>query len=656
MNKKRNYITELVSGSLILGTFDRFAMWVYTCLAAGLFGRIFTSYNPNLIQAGMLTSENRKKIGIIESIVSSDFIKIKVCRKFRRFISSGFESSLLINSILRLTAYLRGCRLKFYGFLSLSLGMYSGIVYLFETYILSRPTTIISLGISIGLVILSIPLVFSKHTLSSAIIGGKLSSFIFITVMGFRPDTIRHEKKPYGRTNVAFIIGLFFGLASFFVPTMYIILGIVGAAALYVILINPEAGILFVFVSLPFLPTMVLVGIIGYITVCYILKLIRGKRIFRLEPLDVAVLIFMTMVALGGVFSVSPSTSIKSVLVFICFMLGYFLTINLIRSKEWLVRCSIAAGIAAVIESLIGIAQYLLGDVETKWLDTQMFSDISGRVTSTLENPNVLAEYILLTLPIAAALLFSAKGFRQKFFAFLSCGIMAACLLLTWSRGAWIGMLVGAVLFIMIYHRRSIYLFIAGAASVPFLPFVLPDSIISRITSIGDMGDSSTSYRVYIWRASVKMIGDYFTGGIGVGEGAFRALYPRYSFAGIEAAPHSHNLYLQIWLEIGIFGLLIFAAFIFLFLQNNFTHCRELSNRDNKAGGDRVMACACMCGIVAVLVQGMTDYIWYNYRIFLMFWLIAGLSSSFIRVGRNEIQIIPADYKATTDSIDTEIK
>lgn len=648
MNKKHNYFSGIASGSAILSTLDRFAMWVYTCLASGLFGRIFTSYNPDLISV--------KRIGFIESFISSDLIKNRIIGRFRRFVSSGVESSLITNSVLRFTAYLRGCQVKFYGFLFLSFGMYSGIVYFFETYILKRPTTIISLAISGGVVLISLPLILSKHTLSSAILSGKISYFIFVTALGFREDVIRHTKKPYGKMNVAFIAGLILGLAAFFVPTMYIILGLVGIAGLYLILVSPEAGLLIIFAALPFLPTMLLVAAIGYVTVCYLLKLIRGKRILKFEPVDIAALIFMIMLLLGGVFSVSRTTSVKSVLVFVCFMLGYFLTVNLIRSREWAVRCFVAIAVAATGESLIGILQYLRGDLETKWIDTNMFTDISGRITSTLENPNVLAEYIILTLPVLIALLFSAKGFRQKFFAFLVCGVSAACLLLTWSRGAWLGIAVGAILFIMIYHRRSIYLFVAGAASIPFLTALLPESIIRRVTTIGDMADSSTSYRVYIWRATVKMIGDYFAGGIGIGEGAFRAIYPRYSYAGIEAAPHSHNLYLQIWLEIGIFGIIIFLAFIFMLLQNNFTHSHELALRDDKTGSDRVLACACMCGLVSILVQGLTDYIWYNYRVFLMFWLIAGLSAAFIRVGRNEIQVATTEYKATTDSIDTQIK
>ena len=48
-------------------------------------------------------------------------------------------------------------------------------------------------------------------------------------------------------------------------------------------------------------------------------------------------------------------------------------------------------------------------------------------------------------------------------------------------------------------------------------------------------------------------------------------------------------------------------------------------------------AAAPMCGILATLVQGLTDYTWYNYRVYLMFWLAAGLSVAFVRYGRAEL-------------------
>ena len=184
------------------------------------------------------------------------------------------------------------------------------------------------------------------------------------------------------------------------------------------------------------------------------------------------------------------------------------------------------------------------------------------------------------------------------------------------------------------------------------------------------MADSSTSYRVYIWRATVGMIRDNLFSGIGIGEGAWFRIYPRYAYQGVEAAPHAHNLFLQIWLELGIVGFLIFLLFLFLLFQSAFTLFRELSgsrplkNPDISAsilesrleaseGVDRadmrrgknqlrISAAGPLCGIFAVLVQGLTDYAWYNYRVFLMFWLIAALAACYVRSGRAQFED-PAD-------------
>ena len=49
------------------------------------------------------------------------------------------------------------------------------------------------------------------------------------------------------------------------------------------------------------------------------------------------------------------------------------------------------------------------------------------------------------------------------------------------------------------------------------------------------------------------------------------------------------------------------------------------------------MAAAPLCGISGVLVQGFTDYMWYNYRVYLMFWICLGLTAAFARFGRERI-------------------
>lgn len=50
----------------------------------------------------------------------------------------------------------------------------------------------------------------------------------------------------------------------------------------------------------------------------------------------------------------------------------------------------------------------------------------------------------------------------------------------------------------------------------------------------------------------------------------------------------------------------------------------------------KLFSAAGFCGILAVLLQGVTDYVWYNYRIFLLFWLIIGLTAAIGRTARTD--------------------
>ena len=125
------------------------------------------------------------------------------------------------------------------------------------------------------------------------------------------------------------------------------------------------------------------------------------------------------------------------------------------------------------------------------------------------------------------------------------------------------------------------------------------------------------------------MLGDHWFTGIGTGLPAFSKVYPAYSLSGIESAPHAHNLFLQIITEHGVIALIIFIMIIFLFVQSVLSF-NKYENRKSKLAG-----VALMCGILAVLIQGLTDYIWYNYRVYLIFWMIIGLTTAVRRVHRS---------------------
>ena len=88
-------------------------------------------------------------------------------------------------------------------------------------------------------------------------------------------------------------------------------------------------------------------------------------------------------------------------------------------------------------------------------------------------------------------------------------------------------------------------------------------------------------------------------------------------------------------IELGIFGLFVFLAVVFLFVQSSFSHISSAKSKDS-----RIMTAAALCGITAALAQGLTDYIWYNYRVFFIFWAVIGLTAALRRCDTLETDYI----------------
>jgi len=614
-------MSRLIHESLFIGLLLRFADFLYDGLKKSLVGYLFSSYDSE--QAACCDS---MAACITGKLRFGDHLK-----NLKLFINRQFENSIILSLVQKLSGKLLELSLRHYGIFFLTFGTYSTALYMMTYYLESFDVLpIVNLYIGVGVMAASIPAVFVTRSLSECILGSSITELLLIKFLGVRRVSLERKKTVKGWTSLAFILGTIAGISTIFVTPLIVPLAF-GAFIGAVLLISiPETGVLLIMFALPFLPTMVLAALIIVTAMCYFLKLIRGKRTLKLELTDWAVLLFMVMMALGGVIS-SSSGSLKPALLYCCLMCGYFLVVGLIRTGKWVMRCVGALIGGSFFVSLLGIYENFFGMAQSTWHDEELFEDISGRVVSTFENPNVLAEYLIMVLPFMLSLLLIKNGTPYKLAALITGGAAGLCLIFTWSRGAWLGIMFGVLVYFLIYSRKTMLAFAVGICAIPFLPFILPANIINRFLSIGNLKDTSTNYRVNIWKAVINMVEDHFGGGIGVGTAAFAEVYPEYSLAGIESAPHSHNLYLQVLVELGIFGLIVLLAVIVLAAQSNFTFYSSVSK---KLGNDNCTALESMklinsasfCGLIGILVQGMTDHVWYNYRVFCMFWLIVGMN------------------------------
>ena len=269
------------------------------------------------------------------------------------------------------------------------------------------------------------------------------------------------------------------------------------------------------------------------------------------------------------------------------------------------------SSLALLAVSAIGVGQYLFGMAEVRWVDASRFGDIGGRVTSLFSNPNILVVYLLLYFPFPLwASLLPQNAVRLRIFYAITATLAAACILLTWSRGAWLGLLLECFLFLLLHSRKSRLALAFSPLALLAFP-LLPSNFKGRFSSIGDLGESSIRYRLQTWQGTCNMLGHHPVG-IGVGEWAWRIIYPPHAVSGTRTVMHAHSVFLQLATELGLVGLAVFLLLVFLSLR------RAASGK----------SFAVLSAASGVLVMGMFDHLWYYPGMLVPFWSMLAFCSS----------------------------
>ena len=242
--------------------------------------------------------------------------------------------------------------------------------------------------------------------------------------------------------------------------------------------------------------------------------------------------------------------------------LTYLIVGQTIHTPAQIRQVAQALGASAILVVLWGFFQFIFGvDVaDVKWTDPEAFPELRKRIFSTLENPNVLAGYLDVFICLALGLLAKVERRSQRIVLVAAIVMFAACLAMTYSRGAFLSMAIVFAIFGVLKDWRVLILFAAVTGLIAYNDATFIDRILSAFT----FGDTSEGVRVGIWVSTVAMISDHPFAGIG--WGAYQFVYPQYNY--YVADPniiiyHAHNLYMNYAAEIGIVGALAFFWYFF---------------------------------------------------------------------------------------------
>lgn len=326
---------------------------------------------------------------------------------------------------------------------------------------------------------------------------------------------------------------------------------------------------------------------------------------------------------------------------YFCFLIN-LRTISQIRISVWV----IVAGAIAV--SLYGLWQWHIKVPPlANWDDADSEYKIT-RVYSFLGNPNLLAGYLLPTLSLTTFFYFGNLGWRKLVLlaAFL---IQIPCLYFTYCRGAWIAVVIGAavafiaclLIFWHIFAKNALFrglLFgslLAGVAGAAVVVMKSP-AMQERIFSLLRGGQhSSNNFRLNVWHSSLEIIKGYALTGIGLGSKTFIKVYSYYMATGFTALS-TYNVLLEVWLEMGILGLLCFVWLIVAHLGRCLWGI--VQEIDYSA---RLFLAAALTAIVAMMVHGMVDTVFYRPPVQILFWYLLAITTVVTQDGiafRNQSQ------------------
>ena len=245
---------------------------------------------------------------------------------------------------------------------------------------------------------------------------------------------------------------------------------------------------------------------------------------------------------------------------------------------------------------------------------------------------NVVSGYSFLALPtLAVALVIASRSRWGKLAALCAAGTGVIALGMTYNRASWIGGVAAAGVFVFLWNRKLIPgLLLLGICALP----VLPDTIFNRILTIFNLKDTSTSSRFPLYAAALEMIKTRPIRGAGLGTDVVRlAIKDMNLYHGAAPFVHAHNLYLQIWLETGLIGLLSYLAAMISALKAAAKACKLRCPQEV-----RLITIGAAAAVAGILVDCLADYLWNYPRVMVVFWFLFAILLSGVKLARRAAQ------------------
>jgi O-antigen ligase len=448
---------------------------------------------------------------------------------------------------------------------------------------------------------------------------------------------------------VCLLVGVAGGALIAFAKPLYVLAGMMGLIAALLVLSDAQWGLyavigvttLLPFAAIPlnigFNPTLLNLALLGLYFVWIVRVMTRTQEQLVGTELALPVLAFMLLAVFAFIAGLSHASLTKDTLrhfVELLLAIGvFFVVVNVIHEQSQLedtVRVLMLCGFAA---AAIGIFLWALPDdtalrllrplarlnyvVKLRYIEDN--PSLPERAIGTSSDPNVFGGLLIIVTALTATQLFTRRPLLPRPLVWLMTGTMGACLVLTFSRGAMLGLVAALILIAFLRYRRLLWWVALGAVIILLLPQT--QSYVAHFIEGLRGQDLATKMRFGEYKDALILISRYPWFGVG--------------FAGtpdIDLYIGVSSFYLLLAEQMGLVGLGVFLVVISVFFATVMDAYRRTNDEQLAA-----ILLGSTTALVGALVGGVFDHYFMNMdfpHAVTLFWMYVGLALTAARLGK----------------------
>lgn len=393
------------------------------------------------------------------------------------------------------------------------------------------------------------------------------------------------------------------------------------------------------FALAPYVPTSLIGVLLIACSAFWLLLTLTDTAGEGLTPIHLVVITYWGVMVLATALSPVRGAAIAGLIKLTLNILLFLLMARVLRRPRLRTALITVYLLTALVVSVFGLRQWFFGaEALATWVDPTSNLADTTRVYSYLGNPNLLAGYLIPAVMLSGAAVFAWPRWTPKLLAVLSLVVNMACLVLTFSRGGWLGFVAAgfALLVLMVqfwsvrfnafWRRWAIPLLLGGSAAFLCFAVAALDPLRDRVMSIfAGRSDSSNNFRINVWMAVIDMVKARPILGIGPGNDAFNQVYPLFQRPRYTALS-AYSIFLEIAVEAGLIGLAVFCWLLAVTFGQGW---RALQRLREVQSVQAYWLMAAIATVVGMLVHGLVDTIWFRPQVSTLWWLMLAIVASY---------------------------